>query len=171
MLQLEFPGTELPQLLVCENSPRLVPASAMVKGSAAPPPFVTVSESGALTEFFATLPNANVVGESVYEAKVPVPLSVAICAPAPPPAFTFSVPDFTPLEVGANITLMVQADPPGTEVPQVLVCENNARFAPASATLVIGKAALLSFVTVTDNGALAEFVAMLPNANAVGDNV
>ena len=88
-----------------------------------------------------------------------------------PAAVTFSVAAFEPVEVGANCTLMVQFEFPGTELPQVLVCTNWLRFVPASVMLVMGSAALPPFVTVNDSGALIECFAMLPKANAVGDNV
>ena len=40
----------------------------------------------------------------------------------PGPALTDSVAGSDPVAVGLNTTLMVQADPTGTDVPQVLVC-------------------------------------------------
>jgi len=173
IVQLELPATELPQVLLCTNWLRFVPASAMlVMGKAALPPFVSVSESGALIAFFAVLPNANVVGNSVNDAAVPpLPLKVTVCVPAPPPALTLTLAVFEPPDVGVKVTLMVQAEPPGTEVPQVLVCENSARFVPASAMLEIRNAALPAFVTVTDCGTLVVFVGTVPKANAGGDTV
>jgi hypothetical protein len=66
IVQLEPAGTELPQVFVCANWAGFVPARAMlVMDSAALPPFITVTDSGALTVFFAMLPNANDVGDSV----------------------------------------------------------------------------------------------------------
>jgi hypothetical protein len=64
-----------------------------------------------------------------------------------------------------------QAEPPGTEFAQVLVCENSARFVPAIAMLVIDNAALLAFVTVIVCGILVAFVAMVPKSGAAGDAV
>ena len=144
----------------------------MVTGRAALPPFATVTVCGALSEFFAMLPNANAVGDSVYDAVFfPVPLSATVCMPAPPPAFTVTVAVFAPPEVGAKMTLMVQAELGGTALPQVLVCENSARLGPAIAMLDMGSAALLAFVTVTDCGVLLVLVAMVPKASAAGETV
>jgi hypothetical protein len=73
--------------------------------------------------------------------------------------------------VGVNITLIVQVDPTGTEVPQVLVCEYELALVPVSVMLVMGSAALPVLVTVTDCGALAVPVGTLPNASEVGEIV
>jgi len=67
-----------------------------------------------------------------------------------PAAVTFSVAVLDPAEVGANFTLIVQLEPPGTEPPQVFVCLNWLRFVPSRAMLVMGNAALPPFITVTD---------------------
>lgn len=87
-----------------------------------------------------------------------------------PAAVTFSVAALDPADVGANFTLIVQLEPPGTELPQVFVCANWPGFVPARA-MVMANAALPPFITVTDSGALTVFFVMLPNANAVGDTV
>jgi len=88
-----------------------------------------------------------------------------------PAAVTFSVAVLDPAEVGANFTLIVQLEPPGTEPPQVFVCLNWLRFVPSRAMLVMGNAALPPFITVTDCAALTVFFVMLPNANDVGETV
>jgi hypothetical protein len=57
-----------------------------------------------------------------------------------PPALTFSVAAIDPVEVGLNTTLIVQAAPTATDVPQVFICENCPGFAPESVMLVRGSA-------------------------------
>jgi hypothetical protein len=42
----------------------------------------------------------------------------------PPPPFTLSVAAFAPLDVGLNVTLIVQLPLPTTELPQLLDEEN-----------------------------------------------
>jgi Pyruvate/2-oxoacid:ferredoxin oxidoreductase delta subunit len=88
-----------------------------------------------------------------------------------PPALTFSVAAIEAAEVGVNTTLIVQADPTATDVPQVFICENCEAFAPESAMLVTGSATAPVFVTVTTIGALATGIGWMPNAKDVGDTV
>jgi hypothetical protein len=101
-----------------------------------------------------------------------VPLRATACVPAPPPALTFSVAAFDPVEVGLNTTLIVQFPPITTEVPQVLLCENWWwRLAPENVMLVIGSATVPVFFTVIDFGALAMLIVSLPNGTEVGETV
>jgi hypothetical protein len=69
---------------------------------------------------------------------VPVPDSATLSAAAPPPAVTFKVALLAPLEVGSNATLMEQAVPAATDVPQLLVSGNWVAALPLNAMLVIG---------------------------------
>jgi hypothetical protein len=68
-----------------------------------------------------------------------------------------------------NTTLIVQLDPAGIDVPQVLVCENWLADAPENVMLVKGSTVLPVFCTVTDCAALVVFVCTAPNASDVGD--
>jgi hypothetical protein len=54
-----------------------------------------------------------------------------------------------PVEVGLNVTEIVQLAPLATEALQVLVCANSALFAPVTVTPVADRAALPEFVSVT----------------------
>ena len=54
-----------------------------------------------------------------------------------------------PVAVGVKVTLMVQLDPAATELPQLLVWAKSPLFPPAKAMLLIDKAALPEFVSVT----------------------
>jgi hypothetical protein len=107
----------------------------------------------------------------VGAATIPVPLRATVCVPAPPPALTFSVAAFDPVEVGLNTTLIVQFPPITTAVPQVLLCENWLAFAPENVMLVIGSATVPEFFTVIDFGALATLIVSLPNGTEVGETV
>jgi len=66
IVQVAPTATEVPQPLVCENWPGLLPESVMlVMGSAALPLFVTVTDCGALATFVVWLPKATDVGDTV----------------------------------------------------------------------------------------------------------
>jgi len=47
-------------------------------------------------------------------SQIPVPLSATYVAEAPPPELTFKLADFSPLDVGLNITIAEQLPPTGT---------------------------------------------------------
>lgn len=70
-----------------------------------------------------------------------------------------------------KVTLIVQDDPTGTDVPQLLVCENWLGALPVSVMLVIGSAALPVFVTVSGRAALEVPTVTEPNETEVGDTV
>ncbi len=89
---------------------------------------------------------------------MPVPLSATVCVPALLPAFTLSVAVADPADAGLNTTLIVHFAATATEVPHVLLCENGCEPVLESLMLVIGRAAVLVFVTVTIFGTLAMFV-------------
>ena len=143
----------------------------LVMGSATVAVFVTVTDCAVLDVPCGWLPNAKDVGDTVKVGTTPVPVSATVCVPAPMPPMTSSVAVIEPAAVGLNTTLIVQLDPTGIDVPQVLVCENFKWFVPEIVMLVMGSAAVAVFVTVTSMGALAIFVVSLPNAKDVGDTV
>jgi hypothetical protein len=98
---------------------------------------------------------------------MPVPDRETVCVAAPL-GRTLSVADFAPADVGLNIRLIVHEDTAGTEVPQVLVCENWFALVPPSEMLVSGSATLAELVTVTVWAAVETFVCSLPKATVVG---
>jgi hypothetical protein len=71
--------------------------------------------------------------------RTPVPESVTLFLPAPPPALTMSVAALEPVLVGLNLTLIVQLAPAATEVPQSFVCVNCKGLMPPKKIDVIGK--------------------------------
>ncbi len=95
---------------------------------------------------------------NVTAGTIPVPLSATVCIPAPLPAVTVSVAAADPTEAGLNTILTAHFALTAIEVPQVLVCENGWEPVLESLMLVIGRAAVLVFVTVTIFGTLAMFV-------------
>jgi hypothetical protein len=165
-----FPtATEVPQVFVCENWVGLPPVSVMlVIGTAIDPVFVTVIGCSALAIPTPSFPKGTVPGVTVYVGTIPVPVRLTFCFATPPPLFTFRVAVLAPVDVGLNTTLIVQVAPTASDVPQVLVSENCPAFVPVSVMLVICRAALAVFVTVTDCEALATPSASLPNATVVG---
>ena len=171
-LQLAPTASEVPQVVVCENSVAFAPESAMlVIGSAKIPVFVTVTVCAALDVFVCTLPKAIAVGDTVYVATAPVPDKDTDCEAAPLPVVTVKLADAPPVAVGVNTTLIAQLAPTATEDPQVDVSENDPTLAPERAMLVIGSANVPVLVTVTVCATLDAFVCTLPNAIAVGDTV
>jgi hypothetical protein len=146
-------GTGVEQLLVCENWLGALPVSVMlVMGSGALPMFVTVIGCGALEVPLATLPNDTLVGDTV-NGSLPVPDTVAVRVT--PDAVTLNVAFMVPAAVGVNTTWIVQLDPAGTVLPQVLVCENW--LAPVPVKPIAGWVSgplLLDTVTVTACAAL-----------------
>src|SRR5450631_3072613 len=130
-------SSDVPQVLICENCREFGPEIVILAmGRATVSVFVTVTDCAALATFVVSLPNAKTVGDTVKGGATPVPLSTTVCVPAPLPALTCNVAVFDPVEVGLNTTLIVQAAPTATDVPQVLICENCNAFAPAIAILV-----------------------------------
>jgi hypothetical protein len=59
------------------------------------------------------------------------------------------VPVLDPLDVGANVTLMVQFAPAATPVPQVLLWENSLLFVLVNETLVMLKGAVPALPRIT----------------------
>src|SRR2546430_1842885 len=104
-----------------------------------------------------------------YLPQVAVPLSATVftTAPRPTPEATWRVACLSPFGVGLNTTLIVQVDLTGTDVPQVLLCENCAGFWPATLMLVIGTAIVPVLDSVT-GVALATPSAWLPNKSWLG---
>jgi hypothetical protein len=84
---------------------------------------------------------------------------------------TFTLVKTYPVEVGVKVTLIVQKDPAGTDVPQLLVCENRLGVPPVSVMLVMGSVALPVFVTVMGLAALVVPTVTLPKETDVGDTV
>jgi hypothetical protein len=97
-----------------------------------------------------------------------VPDSAALDDAAPPPAVTLNVALFAPGEAGLKATLMVQAVPAATAVPQLLLCKNCPAPLPLMAMLVIGSEKEPVLVRVIAWAVLTTPSACVPNAKVVG---
>jgi hypothetical protein len=133
-------------------------ASVPIQVSAVDPPEAVQTAPGVLAHVKVTGTPAVTVAElAVNEtAKVPLPAKLSITGLTP--ALTLSVAVLDPAEVGSNMTLIEQLAPTATEVPQVLVWENEPAFAPPNVMLVMGSGTAAVFVTVTALGALGTFI-------------
>jgi len=68
------------------------------------------------------LPKLKLVGAKLMPGATPVPDKVTVCGLPLALSVTVIVPDWLPVAVGVNVTLMVQFAPAATDVPQVLLC-------------------------------------------------
>jgi hypothetical protein len=124
-VQLPPIATRVAQLVVRANCPGFVPASAIeVIGNTTVPVLLIFTALAVLVVLRATLPKLSAVGETEKADLTPVPESVTLLVPAPPPAATLSVATFEPVLVGLKLTVIVQLAPAATEVPQLFVCAN-----------------------------------------------
>jgi hypothetical protein len=172
ILQVAPTATELAQSLVCANAAAFAPPSVMlVTGTGTTAVFVTVTEVGAVATFVNSVPNATDAGSTVNVGATPVPLSATVCGATPVPTLTLKVAVADPTVVGLNTRLILQLAPTATELPQVFVCEKGCGLRDERAMPVMESAILPVFVTVTTLGALATFVAWLPNAIVDCDTV
>ena len=142
-VQLPPTATRAGQLCVRANCHGLVPARSIeLIGSTTPPVLLILTVFAVLVALRATLPKLSAVGETEKVDRTPVPESVALLVPAPPPAITLSVAALEPVVVGLNLTLIVQLAPAATEVPQSFVCVNCKGLMPPKAIDLIGKAVM-----------------------------
>jgi hypothetical protein len=89
----------------------------------------------------------------VLEAYVPVPFRLTVCGLPPPSSLILIFAILVPVAVGVNVTEIVQLALAAMLVPQVLVSEKSALFAPLMAIPI--NWVLPVFVSVTFCGALA----------------
>jgi hypothetical protein len=139
----------------------------LVRGNASVPEFVTVTTWGAVATFVCSLANARVEGLTVNIDATPVPVRFTVFVPAVPP-FTLMLAALAPADVGLNTTLMVQAAPAATEVPQLLVPENWFAFVPVTRMLEIDTAVDPMLVSAIGSAALDTLSVWLPKANGLG---
>jgi hypothetical protein len=136
IVQADPTATVVGQLLVWENWLVAPPLSVMlVIGSGTLPAFVTVIACDVLLMPSAIFPNDTVAGETV-NGTLPVPFTMMVCVTPDP--LTFNCAQLKPAADGVKTTLNVHVDPPATELPQVLVCENSP--APGPVKLIFDSA-------------------------------
>ena len=91
------------------------------------------------------MPKLKLVGAKLIPGPTPVPDRATVCGLPLALSVTVIVPDWLPVAVGVNVTLMVQFPPAATDVPQVLLCA----YCVLAATLLILSAAVPELVRVT----------------------
>jgi hypothetical protein len=107
------------QLLVWEKAPVV---AMLVTVSDPLPLFVSVTLFAALVVSTDCDVKVSEVGDNVTAgAPIPVPLSVITCGLPTTSSVTLIFPASVPVTEGVKVTLMVQAAPGATELPQVLV--------------------------------------------------
>jgi hypothetical protein len=107
MLKVHEPPaiSELPQVLVSEKSPLLVPVSEIpVIVSVPVPVLVSVMEPAALLVPTTWPGNTSDVGAKVTAGAIPVPTRGKLCGLSAPLSVTDSVPFCTPVAVGVKLT-------------------------------------------------------------------
>lgn len=151
MVQFAPAATELPQLLVCEKSPALVPEIAMLEiCSVAVPEFVRVSDL-VLEVPTLVLAKFKLVADRLTAGAVPVPVKGRLWGL--PGALSLTLTDAVrvPVAVGVKVTLIVQV-PPVARVEglmgQLVVCAKSPLFAPVTEMPVMVNAAVPLLVSV-----------------------
>lgn len=173
IVQLAPAPTELPQVLVWEKSPLLVPVTlTLVMLRLALPLLVRTMFWAVLGVLTAWLPKVRPEVERLAVGPEPVPARLTLwIAPARLLllSVTVSVAERAPGAVGVNVTLTAQFPPAATELPQVLVCAKSPGFVPVKAMLVMLRLAFPVLFRVTVWGALVEFTFWLPKVRVPGD--
>ena len=151
--QLPFAASEVPQALICAKSPLFVPVTDMlVRVKLALPVLVKVTDCEALATPTGWFPKATLDGERLTLALAPVPVKPTLCTLAATLlllSVMFKEAARLPIEVGANVTLMVQLPPAASELPQVVVLPKSPALAPARAMLLRVRAAFPVLFSVT----------------------
>ena len=104
----------------------------------------------------------------------PVPLSVTLCGLPAALSLIVTLAPRLPLADGVKVTLIVQLAPAASVLGlmgQVLVCAKSPAFVPATVMLVIVRAAVPLFVSVTDLAALVVPTFWAPKLRLVGFSV
>ena len=124
IVQLAAAATELPQVLVCVNSARLVPVTVRpVIVRAALPVLVRVTVRTLLATLICWLPKARLVGDRLTDgaALAPMPVRLTECGLPLALSVTVIVPVRVPVAVGVNVTLIEQLALAAKVLPQVVV--------------------------------------------------
>ena len=134
------------QLLVCPNSPELVPVKpTLVMVKAVPLGFESVTTLAALVVPTLWLPKSGTGEGERLGGAVPVPDTPEVWGLLLALSVTVSVALRDPVAVGVKVTLIVQVAPTGTLVPQLFVCAKGV----GVVMLEIPSVALPVFVSVT----------------------
>jgi len=174
IVQLAPALTELPQVLVWEKSPALVPVKArLVILTLVLPVLVRVTACDELVTSTGWLPKARLLTErltvGVLLAPVPVRRTVWGLLVALSAMETEAV--WLPLAKGVKVTLMVQFAPAATELAHVLVCAKPVAFVPVTARPEMVRAALPVFVSLMVCALLVVPTAWLAKVKLIADKL
>lgn len=111
------------QSLVCEKPPAGISIDEIV--SAELPVLDSTIVCGALVVPTRWVANVNEVAEKEACGAKPVPESATVWFEAGAPTLIVRLPETSPREVGAKVTLIAQLAPAASEAPQVLLCANG----------------------------------------------
>ena len=138
------------QLLVCPNSPELVPVKpTLVMVKAVPLGFESVTTLAALVVPTLWLPKSGTGEGERLGGAVPVPDTPEVWGLLLALSVTVSVALRDPAAVGVKVTLIVQFPPAATLDPQLLVCPKSPGLVPVKAMLVMLNAVLVGLERVT----------------------
>jgi hypothetical protein len=167
------PAAKLPpQLLVWAKLVAFVPVIPMllISSEPLPPGLVSVTGCEALVvpRFWLKVSAGDRVADP--EGATPVPVSVAVSGLARPATATDSIAEREPMDVGLNVTLMVQFAPPAKVVPQVPPAAPAGRTKTPAVVGAIGAIVILmpvsgsapGFVNVSVCGALVVVIVWFP---------
>src|SRR5580658_7057430 len=94
-------------------------------------------------------PNVRLEGESTGAGAVPVPVNAICCGLVGSESLMVTAAVRAPVTAGVKVTVMVQLESAGRLAPQLLLWPKLDPFGPPTEMLVIARAALAVFVTVT----------------------
>ncbi len=173
MVQLAFPASVVPQLLVWLYGPVV---TMLPMAIAAVPVLASVAGWEALLVLTSWVAKVKLEGVRVALPVLtpPVPDMGTVCGLPPPAATTLRVALRAPLDCGSKTTTMVQLAPPASDpVPrgqvELLWMAKLLEFVPVTEILVKGTAVVLKFAMVTVCGELELPTAWLPKLRLVGE--
>ena len=117
------------------------------------------------------LPGAGDVRVAGVAPATPVPLNTMLCGELVAPSVMVTAAVNAPVVAGAKYPSIVQLAPAAKLLPQLFANTNEDAFAPVTAMLGIGKAAVPLFVIVTDCDPVAAPRFSLPKDKLVADSV
>ena len=170
MVQFAPTARLVPQPLANTNEDAFTPVTAMLPiDSDAVPELVITTVWEALEAPTAVEANVRLVADKVTGGGSPVPFNAILCGEVLALSVMVTPAVNAPVLVGAKCPWMLQFAPAARVVPQLFANTNEDAFVPATAMLVIDKAAFPLFVTVTDCELLDAPIEVAANEMLVAD--
>jgi hypothetical protein len=152
-----FAVSELPHGVVSAKSPGLGPEKVTLLILRAEFPVLpTVTVWATLVVPLGVVLKVRLAGVTVAMGPLPMPVTVTVCGLVVALSVMVKVAVRVPGAVGVNVTLIVQAPPAATELPQEFVPAKSLGLAPVKAIVLIARAAFPVLFRVTDWGALGD---------------